>query len=233
MRATRSRCALRYPSSQPRSYVHGSGQGRHPLSALYMSSSGITEWGSSSSATDGSITCSMNTPSPGWAAIPIQPSPHGSVTCVSAMRDPPPLLPSSTTASAPGRRISAAMAATSTTHFSWRQSVSLFMYLVPKPSTAYPAAARSGHAQCTEKSPRGWEEDDRGSPWLACRRSPQDASCQSPVWGHDAHGLAPKRHPGVVFSKRPVAESERTMFSQRSRHVPTLGRLPDWVGGDH
>ena len=40
-----------------------------------MSSSGTVENGSLSSATLGSITCSMNTPSPGCAAMPIHPSP--------------------------------------------------------------------------------------------------------------------------------------------------------------
>ena len=78
----------------------------------------------------------MNTPSPGWAAIPIQPSPTPRSAFAIAMSEPPPELPSSTTASAPRRRISAAIASTSTMHDSCRQSVSLFMYRVPKPHVA-------------------------------------------------------------------------------------------------
>jgi hypothetical protein len=102
--------------------------------------------GSCSSATDGSMTWFMNTPSPGWAAIPTQPSPTPRSAWASAISDPPPELPSSTTASAPRRFISVATVSTSTVHSSWRQSVSLFMYRVPKPHTAYPAAASSGQA---------------------------------------------------------------------------------------
>ena len=92
------------------------------------------------------MTCSMNTPSPGWAAMPIHPSPIPSSALASAINDPPPELPSNTTASAPRRTISSCAVFTSTMHCSCRQSVSLFMYRVANPSTAYPAAASSGHA---------------------------------------------------------------------------------------
>ena len=102
-----------------------------------MSSSGTTENGSVSSATDGSMTWFMNTPSPGWAA-------HA---------DP-------AVADAPlgvGQRHQRAAAAVAEQHDSLgaaaahllghrldvdrctrscRQSVSLFMYRVPKPNTA-------------------------------------------------------------------------------------------------
>ena len=109
------------------SYSHGSGHGRQPLSGWYMSSSGTVLNGSFSSATLGSITWFMNTPSPGWAAMPIQPSPMPSSALASAIRLPPPELPSSTTASAPRRFISSCTVFTSTMQLSWRQSVSLFM----------------------------------------------------------------------------------------------------------
>ena len=112
-------------ASHAGSYEHGSGHGRQPLSGSYMSSSGTTENGSRSSATDGSITCSMNTPSPGWAATPTQPSPQPCSACASAISEPPPLLPSSTTASAPRRAPTSTAAATSRAHSSCRQSVSL------------------------------------------------------------------------------------------------------------
>ena len=88
----------------------------------------------------------MNTPSPGWAAMPIQPSPMPSSAWAIAISQPPPELPSSTTASAPRRLISSYAVFTSTMQLSCRQSVSLFWYRVPKPSTAYPAAASSGQA---------------------------------------------------------------------------------------
>ena len=126
MRAMRACCAARYVASQPRSYVHGSGHGRQPFAGSYMSSSGTTDRGSFSSATDGSITCPMNTPSPGCAATPTHASPQPPCACASAISEPPPLLPNSTTASAPRRRISATAVSTSVTQFSCRQSVSLF-----------------------------------------------------------------------------------------------------------
>ncbi len=107
-----------------------------------MSSDGSTENGSDSSVTDGSMTCSMKTPSPGWAASATNASPSGpdssdppelagptwlpsGLTWLSAMSEPPPLLPSSTTDSAPRRRSSATAVRTSVTQLSCRQSVSL------------------------------------------------------------------------------------------------------------
>ncbi len=78
--------------------------------------------------------------------MPTQPSPMPSSALAIAISEPPPELPSSTTASAPRRIISSYAVRTSVMHASWRQSVSLFMYRVPNPSTAYPAAASSGQA---------------------------------------------------------------------------------------
>jgi hypothetical protein len=122
--------------SQSGSYEEGSGHGRQPLSGLYMSSSGTREKGSASSATDGSMTWFMKTPSPGWAAMPIHPSPIPRSAWASAMSEPPPELPRSTTASAPRRFISWYTASTSIVHSSCRQSVSFPMYRVPNPHTA-------------------------------------------------------------------------------------------------
>jgi hypothetical protein len=68
--------------------------------------------------------------------MPIHPSPMPSSALAIAISDPPPELPSRTTASAPRRTISSCAVRTSTTQDSCRQSVSLFMYRVPNPSTA-------------------------------------------------------------------------------------------------
>ena len=68
--------------------------------------------------------------------MPIQPSPIPSSALAIAINEPPPELPSSTTTSAPRRIISSWAVWTSVMHASWRQSVSLFVYRVPKPSTA-------------------------------------------------------------------------------------------------
>ena len=73
------------------------------------------------------MTWSMNTPSPGWAAIPIHPSPMPSSAFASAISEPPPELPSNTTDSAPRATMKSCAAFTSVMQFSCRQSVSLLM----------------------------------------------------------------------------------------------------------
>ena len=189
----------------------------------YMSSSGTTENGSRSSATDGSIACSMNTPSPGCAATPTQPSPQPCSTCASAISDPPPLLPNSTTASAPRARTHAAAAATSRAR-EVVQAVGVVVEVARREAEHREAGGREQRARVVHREVAARvREDDRGVPRLPGGRRPQDAAHERAVVGDDAHRLA-RRSRRRDRPRRAARSRARTVAAHPGRigHEPRL-----------
>ena len=169
-----------------------------------MSSAGSRAKASASSVTDGSMTCSMNTPSPGWAATATNasPSPPSVDACARAINEPPPELPRSTTAAAPRSRTNSTAVVTSTTQFSCRQSVSLLTYRVakPRPTAGRRSAPRSRRVDATAPRPSA-----TARPWEASRKR---------------HG--PRRHRATRGRRAPVRRSRRGRRSPRASSRETV-----------
>ena len=185
------------------------GNGRQPLSGSYMSSAGSTENGSASSVTDGSMTCSMNTPSPGWAARATKASPRwrpsrSAVAWARAMSEPPPLLPSSTTVLGATRPASPPTAVSTSTTQPLVQAVDVVVHVAGgEAEHRVPGGGeqRAGVVD-VEKSPRGWDSTTavrHGVPAGGVQRMPRTTA---PSGDDEGDGLAADLDAGVVGRDR-------------------------------
>ena len=154
--------------------------------------------------------------------MPIQPSPSARSAWASAISEPPPLLPSSTTASAPrwrrkrGRRghVDDALLV---------EAVGVVVLVAGAEAEHAVAGVGEQRAGVVDREVApGVGEDDPGAPAGAAGRRPQRAPHEGAVLGDEPDRLPGDVDAGIVLRQRPEAEAGGAGFTERGGHGSEL-----------